>query len=317
MSQRIYIAGHRGLVGSALLRALSARGQGPIITRAKQDLDLRCTDQVEAFFAAERPQVVYLAAAKVGGIQANLNAPADFFYDNLMMQCNVIQAAARHGVEKLCLLGTSCIYPRDCPQPMKEEYLLTGPLEPSNEAYALAKISGLKMMQAYHRQHGLRGVCPMPCNLYGPNDCFDPVNSHVLTALVRRFVEAEIAGSASITLWGTGSARREFLHVDDLVRGVLLLMEARETPELINVGSGFDVSIRELAEKIAAAVGYRGEIAWDPSKPDGMPRKCLDVSRIAALGFQPEITLEAGIEQMIAEYRVRRNSTAVRVEASA
>jgi GDP-L-fucose synthase len=304
---KIFVAGHAGMVGSALVRALEAAGHVEIVTRGKAELDLRREGQVAEFFEAQRPDIVYLAAAKVGGIQANLSAPADFLHDNLAIQTNVIHQAWRWGVKKLCFLGTSCIYPRDCPQPMKEEHLLTGPLEPTNEAYALAKIAGLKMAQAYERQHGLACICPMPCNLYGTNDSFDPVNSHVLSALVRRFVDAHDQRQSVVTVWGTGRARREFLHVDDLARAVLLLMDRWPSSELINVGSGSDVSIQELAELVADLVGYRGEIGWDTSKPDGTPRKCLDVSKISALGFRPEISLAEGIRRLISEYRARRD----------
>lgn len=297
------------MVGSALVRALTARGTTALMTRDKSQLDLRRPDEVDAFFASQRPEHVYLAAARVGGIQANLNAPADFLYDNVMIAANVIHAASRHGVAKLCFLGTSCIYPRLCPQPMKEEHLLSGPLEPTNEPYALAKIAGLRMARAYQRQYGLNCICPMPCNLYGTNDSFDPVNSHVLSALVRKFVDAHDRNEPAVTVWGTGSARREFLHVDDLARAVLLLMDQWNDPDPVNVGTGTDVSIRELAEMIATLVGYRGDMRWDTTKPDGMPRKCLDISRITALGFEPCITLQAGIRQMIDEYRRRRASS--------
>ncbi len=250
----------------------------------------------------------FLAAAKVGGIQANRQFPADFIYDNLMIQTNVIHQAHLSGVEKLLFLGSSCVYPRDCPQPMKEEYLLTGPLEPTNEAYALAKVAGLRMAQYYHEQHGMNCICPMPCNLYGPNDSFDPLHSHVLGALVRKFVDATDDGGGEVSLWGTGSARREFLHVDDLARAVLFLMEVWDSPEILNVGAGKDISIKELAALIAHKVGHSGNITWDSSKPDGMPRKCLDVSRIEALGFEPMIPLETGIENMIADYRALKSA---------
>jgi GDP-L-fucose synthase len=302
LSNRIFVAGHRGMVGSALVRALEKSGYTSIVTASRQEVDLRDTASVADFFARERPDYVLLAAAKVGGIQANRMAPATFLYDNLMIQNNVIHEAYRTGVKKLVFLGSSCVYPRDCPQPMREEYLMTGPLEPTNEGYAIAKIAGLKMVQYYHQQYGLSGICPMPCNLYGPNDSFDPQHSHVLSALVKKFSDAADEGKTEVTMWGTGSARREFLHVDDLARAVLFLMDRCDSPEIINVGSGTDVSIRELAEMIARKVGYEGKLVWDTSMPDGMPRKCMDVSKLSALGFSPAIPVEEGVDQVIAEY---------------
>jgi len=246
---------------------------------------------------------VIMAAAKVGGINANRQSPAEFLYDNLMIQCNLIHQSYRSQVRQLVFLGSSCIYPRECPQPMREEYLLTGSLEPTNEGYALAKIAGLKMAQYYQRQYGLPCLCPMPCNLYGPKDSFDPNHSHVLTALVKKFVDAVDERKMEVTLWGTGIARREFLHVDDLAKAVLFLMKEWPSPEIINVGSGRDLSIRELAEIIAEKTHYAGAINWNNSMPDGMLRKCLDVSKIQALGFNPEIDLSDGINQIISEYR--------------
>ncbi len=299
---KIYVAGHMGLVGSAIVRFLRASGYENLIFRTSKELDLRDPALVEKFFASEKPDYVFLAAAKVGGIKANMTFPAEFLYDNLMIQNNVIKACTDANVKKLCLLGSSCIYPRECPQPIKEEYLLSGPLEPTNEGYALAKIAGLKLVKYHHQQYGLQAICPMPCNLYGPGDSFDLNNSHVLSALVRRFVEAVDSGAEEITLWGSGIARREFLHVDDLARAVLFLMEKHVSSDIINVGSGKDVTIRELAEKIAAKTGFTGKISWDTSKPDGMLRKCLDVSKISELGFQPQISLSAGIDQVIKEY---------------
>jgi GDP-L-fucose synthase len=254
-----------------------------------------------------RPDVVLLAAAKVGGIQANRLYPADFIFDNLAIQTNVIDESRRVGVRELVFLGSSCVYPRECPQPMKEEYLLTGPLEPTNEAYALAKIAGLRMAQYYQKQHGMRAICPMPSNLYGTNDNFHPEHSHVLSALVRKFCDAVDTQASSVTVWGTGRARREFLHVDDLAEAVLLLIDRWDSPEIINVGPGDDVSIRELAELVASKAGFSGEIVWDTSMPDGMPRKLLDISKISALGFKPKISLDRGIEQTIAEYRLKRS----------
>jgi len=297
------------MVGSALVRALTRAGYTNLITAPRPGVDLRDCSAVRALFDDIRPNVVILAAAKVGGIQANRLYPADFLYDNLAIQTNVIEESRRVGVRELVFLGSSCVYPRECPQPMKEEYLLTGPLEPTNEAYALAKIAGLRMAQSYQKQHGMRAICPMPSNLYGTNDNFHPENSHVLSALVRKFCDAADAGETVVTVWGTGKARREFLHVDDLAEAVLLLIDRWDSSEIINVGAGDDVSIRELAELIAAKAGFTGEIRWDASMPDGMPRKLLDVSKITALGFQPKVSLEQGIEQTIHEYRARRSST--------
>jgi len=300
---RVYVAGHRGLAGSAIVRRLEREGFTDIVRASKAEVDLRDPAATAAFFSRVRPQLVILAAAKVGGIQANRQAPATFLYDNLMIQNNVIEQSRRHQVERFVFLGSSCIYPRECPQPMREEHLLGGPLEPTNEGYALAKIAGLRLAQYYQSQHGLACLCPIPCNLYGPNDSFDPQHSHVLSSLVRRFVDAAESGADEVTLWGTGVARREFLHVDDLARAVLFLLEHHHSPEIINVGSGTDVSIRELAEQVAGAAGYHGRLAWDPAMPDGMLRKCLDVSRITALGFAPTIDLSTGIAQVIDEYR--------------
>lgn len=300
---KIFIAGHRGLVGSAILRALHASGFENILTLSKQELDLRNTASVERFFERERPEYVFLAAAKVGGIKANQEHPADFLYDNLMIQSNVIHQSHRYGVKKILFLGSSCIYPRECPQPMKEEYLLTGPLEPTNEGYAIAKIAGLKMAKYYHKQYSLQCINPMPCNLYGPNDSFDLNNSHVLSAMVKKFVDATDTKQDTVVLWGCGVARREFMHVDDLARALLFLMEKWDSPEIINVGCGTDISIKELAEMVLQKVNYPGKIVWDTKMPDGMLKKCLDVSRLQALGFRPAITLEDGIEQVIHEYK--------------
>ena len=309
----IFIAGHRGMVGSALLRVLRQEGFTNLVTAGRDELDLRDGSQVEAFFARTRPVTVILAAARVGGIQSNRSFPADFLYDNLMIQSNVIHQAHRHGVSKLVFLGSSCIYPRECPQPMREEYLMTGPLEPTNEGYALAKIAGLRLAQFYDRQHGMSCLCPMPCNLYGQHDSFDPQKSHVLSALVKKFVDAVKNDLEEIVMWGTGAARREFLHVDDLARAVLLLLEKHHSPDIINVGAGTDVSIRELAELIAGKVGYHGRLTWDATMPDGMPRKCLDVAKIQKLGFTPAVSLVDGIDGVIQEYRMVK---AVKLPAS-
>lgn len=309
-NQRIFIAGHRGMVGQALQRELSANDYPHLLTATRNELDLLDQPAVFEFLQREKPDIVILAAARVGGIEANRAKPASFLYENLAIQNHVIHGSWLAGVAKLVFLGSSCIYPRECPQPMKEEYILSGPLEPTNEGYALAKIAGLRMVQYYHQQHGMQGLCPMPCNLYGTGDSFDPQRSHVLSALVRRFVDAVANGTSRVVLWGTGSARREFLHVDDLARAVLLLMENMHTPEIVNVGSGEDLSIRELAEKVATATGYSGQLDWDTSKPDGMPRKCLEVSKIRQMGFVPQVSLDEGICRLINEYRQRQQTQA-------
>lgn len=302
-SERIYIAGHAGMVGSAIVRALRARGFDDLVVASRADLDLTDAAATLRFLREARPSTVILCAARVGGIEANRTHPALFLYENLAIQNAVIHGAHLAGVKRLVFLGSSCVYPRACPQPMKEEHLLTGPLEPTNEGYAIAKIAGLRMAQYYEREHGMRALCPMPCNLYGPNDSFDPVHSHVLSALVRKLVDATREGRPEVVMWGTGSARRELLHVDDCAEAVMLLMERWPGPEIVNVGSGVDFTIKELAELVAARAGYAGRLAWDASKPDGMPRKCLDISRIAALGFAPKVSLERGVDMMIADYR--------------
>ncbi|GGN04519.1 GDP-L-fucose synthase [Thermus composti] len=294
---KIYVAGHRGLVGSAILRKLRAEGYTNLVTRTRQELDLRDQAAVNRFFEEERPEYVFLAAAKVGGILANSTYPADFIRDNLLIQTHVIDAAYRYGVKKLLFLGSSCIYPKYAPQPLKEGYLLTGPLEPTNEPYAVAKIAGIKMCQAYRRQYGFNAISLMPTNLYGPGDNFDLTTSHVLPALIRKFHEAKEEGRKEVVVWGTGTPRREFLHVDDLADAALFLMEHYESEEIINVGVGEDISIRELAELIARIVGFEGEIVYDTTKPDGTPRKLLDTSRLFALGWRPKIPLEEGIRQ--------------------
>ena len=293
---RVYVAGHQGLVGSAIVRRLRELGFTNLLLRTRTELDLCNQAAVEAFFAAERPAYVFLAAAKVGGILANSTYPADFLRDNLLIECNVIESAQRHGVEKLCFLGSSCIYPRLAPQPMREEYLLTGALEPTNEWYAIAKLAGIKLCQAYARQHGLRAISLLPTNLYGPGDNFSLQNSHVLPALIRRFHEAKERGDAELVVWGTGTPRREFLHVDDLADACVFLMQRYESDEPINVGVGDDLSIAELATMIAGVVGFEGKLAFDPTKPDGTPRKLLDTSKINNLGWKPRITLQAGVE---------------------
>ncbi len=292
---KIFVAGHRGLVGSALVRELERRGFKNLVLRKSSELDLRDQAAARAFFEAERPDYVLLAAAKVGGIVANNSFPADFIYDNLMIQNNVLHSSYLCGVKKLLLLGSTCIYPKLAPQPIREESLLTGPLEPTNEPYAIAKIAGIKMCQSYNRQYGTRFICAMPTNLYGPNDNFDLTTSHVLPALMRRFHEAKAAGAADVTIWGTGTPYREFVHVDDVARASLFLMERYEGWEPVNVGSGRELTIGDLAQKIAAVVGFTGKILFDTSKPDGTPRKLSDVSRIHELGWRHEIELDEGL----------------------
>src|SRR5688572_2091605 len=289
-----FIAGHRGLVGGAVLRHFQDQGFTNLVTRTSRELDLRDASSVEEFFADERPATVVMAAAKVGGILANSTYPADFISDNLRMQVNVLDAAARHGTSKLLFLGSSCIYPKLAPQPIREDSLLTGPLEETNDAYAIAKIAGVLHVQALRRQYGVHYISAMPTNLYGPGDNFHPTNSHVLPGLIRRFHEAKQAGAPSVTVWGTGTPRREFLHVDDLARACLFLLEHYDEPEPINVGTGADLSIRELAEKVADVVGYDGDLQFDTTKPDGTPRKLLDVSKLHRLGWREEIDLCTG-----------------------
>ena len=305
MSDRVYVAGHRGLVGSALVRALKARGADPIV-RTHAELDLCDQAAVNRFFATEKPALVYLAAAKVGGIHANNTYRADFIYQNLMMAANIIHAAHKNGARKLLFLGSSCIYPRLCPQPMKEEHLLTGELEPTNEPYAIAKIAGLKICESYHRQYGCDFVTAMPTNLFGPGDNYDLQNSHVLPALLRKFHEAKERGNAPVPVWGTGAARREFLHADDLADASLFIMDkisAGQVPgNLINVGSGQEVSIRALAELVQKTVGHTGELVWDATKPDGTPRKLLDTSRLTGLGWKSKITLAEGLRSTYAYF---------------
>lgn len=292
---RIYVAGHRGLVGSAIYRALDADGFTDIVGRSSRELDLRDRDAVGAFFDEQRPAYVVLAAARVGGIIANNTYPADFLSDNLRIQVNVLDHAGRVGVEKLLFLGSSCIYPQLAEQPIREDSLLTGPLEPTNDAYAIAKIAGVLQVQALRRQHGLPYISAMPTNLYGPGDNFDLKNSHVLPALIRKVHEAKVRGDTEYVVWGTGAPRREFLHVDDLARSVVMLLERYDEPQPINIGVGRDITIRELAEVVAQIVGFDGQIIFDTSKPDGTPRKLLDVSRINALGWKAEIGLREGI----------------------
>jgi len=292
---RIFVAGHRGLVGSAVRRELERLGYRNLLLETRNNLDLRDQGGVSRFFARQLPEFVFVCAAKVGGIQANATHPAEFLYDNLAIEINLIHAAWRHGAQKLLFLGSSCIYPKLAPQPIKEEYLLTGPLEPTNEAYAIAKIAGMKMAAAYRAEYGFSAISLMPTNLYGPGDNFDLETSHVLPALIRRLHEAKISNAPSVTLWGTGVPRREFLHVDDLASAACWAMETYDAAEHLNVGTGEDLTIAELAQKVAQVVGYTGQIRFDPARPDGTPRKLLDVSHIHSLGWRARIPLEEGI----------------------
>lgn len=294
-NSKIFIAGHRGLVGSAIVRALEKDGFKNLVLKTHKELNLINQDAVAKFFAEEKPEYVFLSAAKVGGIMANKTYPADFIYNNLAIQTNIIHNSYVHKVKKLLFLGSSCIYPKLCPQPIKEEYLLTAELESSNKAYAIAKIAGIIMCQSYNEQYGTNFISLMPTNLYGPNDNFDLENSHVLPAMIRKFHEARLADNPNVTLWGTGSAMREFLHVDDLASASLFLMQNYNDSSIVNVGTGEDVTIKELAEKIKNVVGYKGEIIWDTSKPDGTPRKLLDVSKLHKLGWKHTVPINDGI----------------------
>jgi GDP-L-fucose synthase len=296
-TSKIYIAGHNGLVGSAIKRNLEKQGFENLIYKTREELDLMDEQAVQDFFEKEKPEYVFLAAAKVGGIVANRDYPADFIYQNLKIQNNIIYQAYKKKVKKVLFLGSSCIYPRECPQPIKEEYLLTGELEKTNEAYAIAKIAGIKMCQSFNRQHGTKFISVMPTNLYGPNDNFDLKTSHVLPALIRKFHEAKIENKKEVEMWGTGKAKREFLHVDDLAEACVFLMDNYEDDEIINIGTGEDLSIADLADTIKRVVGYQGKTVYDTSKPDGTPRKLLDVSKIHNLGWKHKIDLETGIKE--------------------
>ena len=299
----IYVAGHRGMVGSALVRALREKGHTNLVLRTSAELDLRDQLAVFAFLGEVKPRHVYLAAAKVGGIHANNTYKADFLYDNLVMEANVIEGSRRAGVDKLLFLGSSCIYPKHAPQPMTEEVLLTGALEPTNEPYAIAKIAGLKMCDAYRDQHGCNFISAMPTNLYGPGDNYHPENSHVLPALIRRFHEAKERGASEVVCWGTGTPKREFLHVDDLAQACLHLMDVHDAPGWVNLGTGQDVAICELAQTVADVVGYEGQVTWDTTKPDGTPRKLLDVSKMTRLGWTASTPLKQGIRDVYAEFK--------------
>jgi GDP-L-fucose synthase len=315
-SEKIYVAGHRGLVGSALMRNLRARGYENFVTRTHAELDLTDQAAVEACFAAEKPDYVFLAAAKVGGIHANNEYPAEFIRDNLAIQTNIIHAAYRHGVKRLLFLGSSCIYPKLAPQPMKEAHLLTGPLEPTNRPYALAKIAGIEMCWSYNRQYGTQYLAVMPTNLYGPGDNYHPENSHVIPALIRRFHEAKLAGSPSVAIWGTGTPRREFLYSEDMADACVYLMNLPDAqfkpllaadrndglPPLMNIGVGHDLTIRELAETVKGVVGYQGAIEFDASKPDGTPRKLMDVGRLNAMGWHARTSMESGLAAAYADF---------------
>ena len=302
INSRIYVAGHRGLVGSAIIRTLEQKGFENLITRTHAELELLDAVAVQKFFAETKPEYVFLAAAKVGGIHANSTYPADFMRENLLVQTNIIHEAWSHGVEKLMFLGSSCIYPKLCPQPIKEEYLLTGELESTNDAYALAKIAGIKTCQSYNKQYGTNFISVMPTNLYGINDNFHPENSHVLPALIRKFHEAKISNAESVSIWGNGTVRREFLHTDDLAEALLFLMESYDDSAIVNVGCGEDQTIRKLAETIQKVVGFSGRLDFDSSYPNGTPQKILDISKINSLGWKPRIPLKEGLHQVYQWY---------------
>ena len=313
---KIFIAGHRGLVGSAILRRLQAGGYGNLVTRNRAELDLSDQRGVQEFYAAEKPDYVFVAAAKVGGIHANNTYPADFIYHNLMIECNLIHGAYQHGVKKLLFLGSTCIYPKLAPQPMKEEHLLTGALEPTNEPYAVAKIAGIKMCASYNRQYGTNFLSVMPTNLYGPNDNYHPQDSHVLPALIRRMHEAKVRGDKQVTVWGTGNARREFLASADMADACVFLMErfdAKALGEFINIGAGSDMTIREVAEIVAKVVGFSGDLTYDTTKPDGAPRKWVDGSRLTALGWKPQVLVEEGLRAAYQDFLQQLDAGTVRL----
>jgi GDP-L-fucose synthase len=304
LNDKIFLAGHKGMVGSAVERLLNANGFTNIITRTRAELDLLNSNDVFDFFSSVKPDIVIFAAAKVGGIQANIDSPVEFLLQNIKIQNNIIEASVKYNVKRFLFLGSSCVYPKDCNQPILEDYLLNGPLEPTNEGYALAKIVGLKLLESYKTQYGFNSISLMPCNLYGPNDSFDSKNAHVLSSLVKKFSDAKNANLKSVKLWGTGIAKREFMHVDDLAKFILMILFDFDTIGILNVGSGSDISIKDLSELIKKLTEYKGLIEWDETKPNGMLRKCLDVSKINKLGFKPQIPLEEGIIQVINEYKL-------------
>ena len=310
---KLYVAGHKGMVGSALVRRFQRDPNVQLVVRSRDQLDLTNQAAVDAFYAKERPDAAIIAAARVGGIHANNTYPAEFAYDNLIVATNAVHSAYRHGVKRFLFLGSSCIYPKHAPQPMPESCLLTSPLEPTNEAYAIAKIAGLKLCQYYRRQYGVLYHSAMPTNLYGPSDNYHPQNSHVLPALIRRFHEAKEAAQAEVTAWGTGTPRREFLHVDDLADACAFLLNAANPPDWINVGTGTDVTIKELTETVASVVGFKGKIIWDASKPDGTPRKLMDVSQLTGLGWKAKISLREGIEKTYSTFLAEKAAGVLRM----
>ena len=312
-SDRILVAGARGMVGSALVRRLRDEGFCDLLTPTRAAVDWRKTDAVDDYLGAHQPRYVFLAAATVGGIAANDTYAADFIYDNLMMEANLVHAAHACGVEKLMLLGSTCIYPKLAPQPLKEEYLLSGPLEPSNEWYAVAKIAGIKLCQAYRKQHGSRFICVMPTNLYGPNDSFDLANSHVLPALLRKFHEAKLAGEPQVTVWGSGKPRREFLHVDDCAAACVFLMQTYDDPEIVNIGVGTDITICDLAQLLREVVGFEGRLFFDATKPDGTPRKLVDVTKLTQLGWTATTELRAGVAATYTWFKQALTTATVRL----
>jgi len=305
--KKYFVAGHNGMVGSAVVRLLKENGYQKILLKSKEELNLLDYVAVQKFFKSKKPDVVIMAAARVGGIKANIDYPAQFLYENLLIQNNLIHLSYLNGVEKFCFLGSSCIYPRECIQPMKEQYLLQGPLEPTNEGYAIAKIAGIKLLEFYKKQYNFNSISLMPCNIYGKNDSFDVNNSHVLSAIVKKMVDAKEAGLLNIKLWGTGEAQREFINVDDVARAILFYLEKPINNSFINIGWGQDISIQDLAKKIAKHVGYKGNLLWDASKPNGMMRKCMDVSLMRKTGYYPVITLDEGINLLIEEYKKIKN----------
>ena len=305
---KVYVSGHMGLVGAGLLKCFNENGFKNILVRTRGDLDLSSSKAVDAFFEKNKPDITVIAAAKVGGIAANMNAPVEFLVENLQIQNNLLLACHNHNVAKTLFLGSSCIYPRDCKQPMREEYFMTGQLEPTNESYAIAKIAGIRLAQAMNQQYGTKIICLLPCNIYGPNDHFDLERSHVVSALVKRFIEAKRDNLDSVKLWGDGSARREFLHVDDLANACMFLLENVDSSELLNVGSGEDLSIKELAQMIAQVTGYQGKLQWDTSKPNGMPQKLLDVSKLRHLGWFHKIDMLDGLKTVVKDFENRFTS---------